>query len=495
MQPKQALFLWLIISFALLLSPAIAQADTVFTIDSMEYLHNGELITMDIAPQIIDDRTLLPVRYLAESCGAQVAWDPKNKRATLTKDQTVIQLTIGSKQIIVNKQASNMDIAPVIINDRTMLPARWVAENLGWQVAWQEENRTVTIFPRQASTDDNYINVRQAPGLEEKVLGVLPRYVIVSVLDDQNNWYKISLPDGRTGWIAGWLTTASMDQPSTNFSLLRPASAGRDNDPDVSRGNDSDQQKLLDGLGVWTSIYTELPDNHDLAEFSKAKIDRIYLQVATSYRGFPEEWQDWIDSILPAAHRAGIKVIGWAYTSLQDPVSDAELIAQVSNYRTPGGHYLDAVAADIEELPRDTWQAEAIIEEFSRAAYAGLRSGCPLLAITYPPQQRSYYPFSSMADNFNGVILMDYWHTKNRDYSEEEVAQFITQSVTVLKQAGCQVPIEVALQGCDIGAGMITAAEMRAAVIGANTAKVGYSLYCYSTCDAEVWEAFVRPVK
>ena len=474
------------LSLSLVLPPSIAKADTVFTIDSKQYIHNGDPISMDITPKIVNDRTMVPVRYLAESCGASVAWDEKSKLVTLNKDQTIIQLTIGSKKELVNKKVVEMDVAPVIINNRTMLPARWVAENFGWQLSWNDTGRTVTIFPKQISTIDNFINVRQSPDEQGKILGVLPHNTIIAVDKDFNNWYQISLADGSIGWIAGWLTIDSSEKPLTNISLLKPASTSTD----VSRGNNPAPQELFDGLGIWTSIYTKLPNDQNIAQFSKADINRIYLQVATSYRGFPSEWQEWIDTLLPAAHRAGIKVIGWAYTDLKNPVSDAQLIAQVSNYRTPSGDYLDGVAADIEQLPSDVTQAQAIIEQFSNEARSDLRSECPLIAITYPPQQRPKYPFYTMTEKFDAVVLMDYWHTKNRVYEEPEVIQFINQSVVTLKQAGCKVPIEVALQGCDIGAGMITPAEMQAAVKGADSAGVGYSIYSYIT-DIKIWEAFV----
>jgi len=233
-----------------------------------------------------------------------------------------------------------------------------------------------------------------------------------------------------------------------------------------------------------------LPTDKNIVQFKKGEINRIYLQVATSYRGFPDQWKEWIDTLLPAAHRAGIQVIGWAYTDFKDPVSDAELIARVSNYRTPSGDYLDGVCADIEEMPNDIKQAEEIILKFTDAARKDLRDDCPLIAVTYPPQQRPNYPFAAMAKNFDAMVLMDYWHTKNRAYTDAEVTEFIKQSVAVVKKAGCKVPIEVALQGCDIGAGMIAPSEIEAAVKAANDLGIGSSIYTYVT-SPEVWDAYI----
>lgn len=530
------------LSLSSILPPSIAKADTVFTIGSKQYVQNGETVTMDATPQIVNDRTLVPVRYLAESCGADVAWNEKTKQVTLTKGEAKVLMTIGSKKLLVNEKTIQMDVAPVIMKDRTMLPARWVAENLGWQVAWDETKRTVAIYPQQVSTLDNHLNLRQTPDTQGKVLGVLPQDAVLAVEKGLNNWYQVKLPDGQTGWIAGWLTADSSQKPTSAVALLTPASSvaaskpansvgssnsgidyvnsnsstntaytnwvnsnnSADNKPanpadsskptspaPVSRGNNPAPQEMFEGLGVWTSIYTKLPNDQNIVQFKKGEINRIYLQVATSYSGFPDKWKDWIDTLLPAAHRAGIQVIGWAYTDFKDPVSDAELIARVSNYRTPSGHYLDGVCADIEEMPKDPKQAEEIILEFTNAARKDLREDCPLIAVTYPPQQRPNYPFAAMSRNFDAMVLMDYWHTKNRAYNDAEVTEFIKQSVAVLKKAGCKVPIEVALQGCDIGAGMIDLSEIEAAVKAANDLGIGSSIYTYVTTP-EVWDAYVN---
>ena len=442
--------------------PLLAQADTAFTIGSLNYRSGGEDYTIDVAPQIVSGRTLLPVRYLAESCGAQVEWEPQSQVVTLKADKTTIQLTIGSKQEMVNGQAVEMDVAPVIIAGRTMLPARWVAEKIGQQVSWNAKSRTVTIFPQKAYIQVSAANVRQLPDQSSKLLRTLQQYTNIQVLDDVNGWYKINLPSGGSGWIAGWLTT--------------PAS--------------SQSPQLFEGMGVWTNVYKVQPNQNDLAQFKSAGIERIYLEVARTPQGFPPEWQGWIDTLLPLARQYDIEVVGWVVTYLEDPASDASLVAQVSNYRTPTGDCLDAVAADIEKLPQnDTSAAAEIVKSFAQAAYPQLRQGCPLLAITYPPQQRPSYPYLAMSESFNGILLMDYWHTEERDYGKDEAARFVTESVSTLKRAGCKTPIEVVLQGCDIGHGDITASEMAGAVSGAQSSGVSRSIYLYDP-EPGIWDEF-----
>ncbi|HWQ74244.1 MAG TPA: copper amine oxidase N-terminal domain-containing protein [Syntrophomonas sp.] len=130
-------------------SPQIAVA--AFTPDSLTYTINGETRQMDVAPYIKNDRTYVPVRYLAYSLGVAedgVAWSPEAQTVTITLNDTVLQLTIGSTTMLVNDEPVEMDVAPEIVSDRTFLPARWVAEALGATVEWDETlNQAVIIMP------------------------------------------------------------------------------------------------------------------------------------------------------------------------------------------------------------------------------------------------------------------------------------------------------------------------------------------------------------
>jgi hypothetical protein len=119
-----------------------------FKIDSNIYQLNGVAKVMDVAPYIKSGRTYVPVRYLAYALGvaeADVVWDEASQKVTLTKGDNVVELTIGNTSITVNGEAQAMDVAPEITNGRTMLPARYVAEGLGYVVGWDPGTRTVLI--------------------------------------------------------------------------------------------------------------------------------------------------------------------------------------------------------------------------------------------------------------------------------------------------------------------------------------------------------------
>jgi hypothetical protein len=104
--------------------------------------------TMDVAPYIKEDRTYVPVRYLAYSLGVaedDVTWDGDARKVGISKDNTDIALVIGSPVMYVNGQSTRMDVSPEITNDRTFLPARWVAEALGATVGWDDVSKQATI--------------------------------------------------------------------------------------------------------------------------------------------------------------------------------------------------------------------------------------------------------------------------------------------------------------------------------------------------------------
>lgn len=114
-----------------------------FTIGSPVYLADGSYKVADAAPYVKEGRTYVPIRYLANALGAEV--DYANKVVTLTKGDTTVELTIGSNQLVVNGQVSTMDIAPEINNGRTMLPARFVAEAFGAKVGFVPAEKKVVI--------------------------------------------------------------------------------------------------------------------------------------------------------------------------------------------------------------------------------------------------------------------------------------------------------------------------------------------------------------
>ncbi|MCD6427548.1 MAG: copper amine oxidase N-terminal domain-containing protein, partial [Caldisericaceae bacterium] len=95
-------------------------------------------------------RTVVPIRAIVEALGGTIEWDGKERKVTIKFNGTVIELWIDNPEARVNGKVKwidekNHDVRPIIINDRTMLPLRFVAENLGCNVDWDPKTRTITI--------------------------------------------------------------------------------------------------------------------------------------------------------------------------------------------------------------------------------------------------------------------------------------------------------------------------------------------------------------
>ncbi len=109
------------------------------TIGSIEMSENGRAFYNDVAPVIVDNRTMVPIRVITELLGGTADWNEATKEVTLTINGKEIKMTVG---VVLEKYG----VAPVIINDRTYVPIRFVADELGAETSWDEAAKTVTIY-------------------------------------------------------------------------------------------------------------------------------------------------------------------------------------------------------------------------------------------------------------------------------------------------------------------------------------------------------------
>jgi len=111
---------------------------------------NGIQMKMDTAPILINGRTFVPIRYIAEPLGAQVIWKEQTKSVILVFKDKVIELFIGNPLASINGESvpidkDNPQVAPFIKDGRTMLPLRFVLENFGATVSWDSTQKKITI--------------------------------------------------------------------------------------------------------------------------------------------------------------------------------------------------------------------------------------------------------------------------------------------------------------------------------------------------------------
>jgi hypothetical protein len=106
---------------------------------------NGSPLQMDVPPVIVNGRAMVPLRAIFEALGATVQWNAGDQSITATKGSTTINLQIGSTTALYNGSQATLDATPQIVDGRTLVPARFVGEALWAQVSWDAANRQVDI--------------------------------------------------------------------------------------------------------------------------------------------------------------------------------------------------------------------------------------------------------------------------------------------------------------------------------------------------------------
>ncbi|MDW7672855.1 MAG: BMP family ABC transporter substrate-binding protein [Bacillota bacterium] len=132
------LLLCVMLLVTLLAVPAFAQQQIQVTVD-------GRTLQFDVPPAILDGRTLVPLKGIFEALGATVQWNAETRTVTGRKGSDLIVLPIDSRYPTVNGSVVELNVPATILNGRTLVPARFIAESLGAEVGWNPETRTVII--------------------------------------------------------------------------------------------------------------------------------------------------------------------------------------------------------------------------------------------------------------------------------------------------------------------------------------------------------------
>lgn len=120
--------------------------EIILTIGHVEASVWGEVKVNDVAPVLRNDRTMIPIRFVAEALSAKVEWDGDARVVTITSAEgLVITIEVDKDYAMVGGQKLPLDSASFIQNDRTYLPVRFVSEALGATVTWDEATQQVTI--------------------------------------------------------------------------------------------------------------------------------------------------------------------------------------------------------------------------------------------------------------------------------------------------------------------------------------------------------------
>lgn len=124
---------------------ALESLDDVSVIPVENVLIGKGNAKFDTPPVIKEGRTLIPVRAISEAMGADVVWNAEEKTVTITKDDKVIVFILTENKVIVDEAEVTIDVPAEVMNNRTMVPLRFIAEQLGLNVEYDEEMQTIVI--------------------------------------------------------------------------------------------------------------------------------------------------------------------------------------------------------------------------------------------------------------------------------------------------------------------------------------------------------------
>lgn len=121
---------------------------------------HGNYLNFDVPPVIKQGRTLIPVRAITNGMGAEVEWNPTDSAITITRDNIRIEFTLGSMELFVYNDDTNvliekvvMDYPASLISNRTFVPLRFIAEALGDKVGYDKDTGDIEVLPKLATPD------------------------------------------------------------------------------------------------------------------------------------------------------------------------------------------------------------------------------------------------------------------------------------------------------------------------------------------------------
>ncbi|HVE93705.1 MAG TPA: peptidoglycan-binding domain-containing protein [Acidimicrobiales bacterium] len=240
------------------------------------------------------------------------------------------------------------------------------------------------------------------------------------------------------------------------------------------------------GMWIWLPEKTEGGDPAAIvARAQKVGLTHLYVRTGSSKMGF--HGADFLNTLLPAAHDAGIRIYGWDFPYLHDPAADVARAVQAIKHTTPDGHRIDGFAADVELKSMGVNITPETASWYGDNLRVAVGDAYPLIAVVPRPSPALVnYPYAQLTRGFDAIAPMVYW--LNRD-----PLSTTTMAMQVLGQLGKPViPIGQAYDGFAEGGppGVPDRGEIHqffetAAAHGAP----GVSFWSWQHANDEAWQA------
>lgn len=212
---------------------------------------------------IVNERTLVPIRAIIEEMGGTVSWEQATQTATLNYNSDTIDLVIGSTTAYLNGAANTLDVAPSVINERTMLPIRFIAESFKFEVDWDGATQTVIIAKK---TNNSNTEPTTAPTVDNDKKVLIAYFSMPDNIDDStvtingqtlgNNQYFAQVIQEETGADI-FRIEAETPYPTDHQTLVDLAAKERDDNarPAIKNTieNFDDYDTVFVGYPIWWS--------------------------------------------------------------------------------------------------------------------------------------------------------------------------------------------------------------------------------------------------
>ncbi|MDR1560097.1 MAG: hypothetical protein LBS84_10460 [Clostridiales bacterium] len=261
-----------------------------YAADEIYVLMNGEPIVFDVQPQNIDGRVLVPFRAVGEAIGAKVEWSEDTQSVWMYSGGQYIGLTIGEKTIRIGKMGGPeipvvLDVAPLIIDGRTLVPVRAVSEGLRCDVQWDSDSKTVLITSNQYGARTVESKEELLAVIEENITEQRSNFSVDTInLTDETIGlnicdYFLNVQEAGTKW---WNYTAAGQkytyiQYEIKYSMY--ANVGKAIKTGETRGLTQKELEIYQRVNQIVSEYV----TPDMSEYEKELVLHDYLVLNTVY--------------------------------------------------------------------------------------------------------------------------------------------------------------------------------------------------------------------
>ena len=154
---KRKMVLALLIGLMIMVGIGVTHGSEVTLMDDVEIIINQETVTLDTYPRLIEERTLVPARFIFEPLGAEMEWDEEEEIASGIMDGTRVDIPIGSSTAYIDEEEDELEVSAQIFDDRTFIPLRFAGEAFGADVTWDDDERTITVIgPDEESEEEKH---------------------------------------------------------------------------------------------------------------------------------------------------------------------------------------------------------------------------------------------------------------------------------------------------------------------------------------------------